>query len=129
VAVDDISRSRRPTRASGEWNAHFANRSQHLRCAPIYHHRDDTSIGYIVASFLALRLEVDLQRRLEGRKVRVAWPNLMRDLVQVQAVEVDLDGRRYRLRTDMVGAAHEAFAAAGLRPPSPVTHLGPARPA
>ena len=30
---------------------------------PIYHHRDDASIGHIVASFLALRLEVDLQRQ------------------------------------------------------------------
>ena len=31
--------------------------------------------------------------------------------------------------TDMVGAAHEAFAAAGLRPPSPVTPLGATPPA
>ena len=32
---------------------------------PIFHHRDDTSTGHIVACCLALRLEVDLQRRLD----------------------------------------------------------------
>jgi len=93
---------------------------------PLYHHRDDTSLGHIVACFLALRLEVDLQRRVEERGVDVSWPDLMRDLAQVQAVEVTLDGQRYRLRTDLVGSAHHAFAAAGVRPPAVVTPLGAA---
>ncbi len=48
----------------------------------------------------------------------------MRDLAQVQAVTVTLDGHRYRLRTDLTGSAHHAFAAAGVRPPAPVTALG-----
>jgi hypothetical protein len=48
----------------------------------------------------------------------------MRDLSQVHAVEVEMDGRRYRLRTDLSGAASQAFTAAGVRPPSPVTLLG-----
>jgi hypothetical protein len=52
----------------------------------------------------------------------------MRDLAQVQAVAVDLDGQRYCLRTDMAGVAHHAFAAAGVRPPAPVTRLGPSPP-
>jgi hypothetical protein len=96
-----------------------------LEVRPICHHRDDTSIGHIVASFLALRLEVDLQRRLAARGVQVSGLDLRRDLAQVEAVVVDRDGRRYRLRTDLLGAAYEAFAAAGVRVPSPVTDLGP----
>jgi hypothetical protein len=103
----------------------FRKEKSTLDVRPIFHHRDDTSIGHIVASFLALRLEVDLHRRLEARGVQVAWPDLRRDLAQVDAVVVDLDGRRYRLRTDLVGAAHEPFAAAGVRVPSPVIDLGP----
>jgi hypothetical protein len=106
----------------------FREEKSTLEVRPIYHHRDDTSIGHIVASFLALSLEVDLQRRLDERGVDVSWPDLMRDLAQVQSVIVDLDGQRYRLRTDLVGSAWEAFAAAGLRPPSAVTPLGPAPP-
>jgi len=74
---------------------------------------------------LALRLEVDLQRRLDQRGAEVSWPDLMRDLQQVQSVIVELDGQPYRLRTDLMGAAHQAFAAAGVRPPSTVTPLEP----
>ncbi len=95
---------------------------------PIFHHRDDTSIGHIVASFLALRLELDLDRRLDERGVRTSWPDQMRDLERVHAVVVDLDGKRFLLRTDLVGHAHEAFAAAGVRPPTLVTPIGPSPP-
>jgi hypothetical protein len=102
----------------------FREEKSTLEVRPIYHHRDDTSIGHIVGSFLALRLEVDLQRRLEDRGVDVSWPDLMRELAQVQAVEVELDGRRYRLRTDLPTTARQVFAAVGLRVPSPVTLLG-----
>lgn len=103
----------------------FREQKSTLEVRPIYHHRDDTSMGHIVASFLALRLEVDLQQRLDDREAKVSWPDLMRDLGQVHSVLLELDGNRYQLRTDMVGAAHHAFAAAGVRPPSAVTHLGP----
>jgi hypothetical protein len=100
-----------------------------LEVRPVFHHRDDTTVGHIVACFLALRLEVDLQRRLEGRGVDVAWPDLMTDLAEVRAVDLTLDGERYRLRTELRGAAAAAFTAAGVRPPRIVTHLGPAQPA
>jgi len=102
----------------------FREQKSTLEVRPIYHHRDDTSMGHIVASFLALRLEVDLQQRLDERQAKVSWPDLMRDLGQVQSVLLELDGNRYQLRTDMMGSAHHAFAAAGVRPPSPVTLLG-----
>lgn len=106
----------------------FREEKSTLQVRPIYHHRDDTSIGHIVASFLALRLEVDLQGRLDEREVTTSWPDLMRDIAQVQAVVVDLDGTRFLLRTDLVGSAHQAFAAAGVRPPPAVTMIGPSPP-
>ena len=58
----------------------FREEKNTLRVRPVLHHRDDTSIGHIVESFLALRLEVDLHRRLEERKITTSWPDLMRDL-------------------------------------------------
>jgi Transposase DDE domain len=91
----------------------FREQKSTLEVRPLYHHRDDTCIGHIVASFLALRLEVDLQQRLDEREIKVSWPDLMRDLGQVHAVLLELDGKRYQLRTDMIGSAHHAFAAAG----------------
>lgn len=105
----------------------FRETKSTLEVRPIFHHRDDTTIGHIVACFLALRLEVDLQRRLDARSCATSWPDLMRDLAKVQAVDLDLDGQHYRLRTDLEGSAFEAFAAAGVRPPTTVTHLGPAK--
>lgn len=100
-----------------------------LEVRPVFHHRDDTTVGHIVACFLALRLEVDLQRRLDARGVDVAWPDLMTELAEVRAVDLTLDGERYRLRTDLRGSAAATFTAAGVRPPRIVTHLGPAEPA
>ena len=104
----------------------FRETKSTLQVRPLYHHRDDTTVGHLVACLLALRLEVDLQRRLDQRGCTVAWPDLMRDLEQVQAVEIELDGQRYRLRTDLTGSAFEAFAAAGVRPPPVLSHRGPA---
>ncbi len=94
-----------------------------LEVRPVFHHRDDTTIGHIVGCFLALRLEVDLQRRLDAKAVDISWPDMMRDLTEVRAVELTLDGKRYRLRTDLQGSAAAAFAAAGVRPPRVVTEL------
>jgi Transposase DDE domain len=106
----------------------FREEKSTLEVRPVYHHRDDTTIGHIVACFLALRLEVDLQRRLDERGAAPPWPDLMRDLAHVQAVEVTCDGQRYRLRTELQGHAAAAFAAAGVRPPAVLTALGPAPP-
>lgn len=102
----------------------FRETKSTLEVRPLFHHRDDTTIGHIVGCFLALRLEVDLQRRLDLRECNTSWPDLMRDLAEVKAVDIELDGRRYRLRTDLRGHAFEAFAAAGVRPPPPLTDLG-----
>jgi len=101
----------------------FREQKSTLEVRPIYHRRDDTSIGHIVASFLALRLEVDLQRRLDDKGVSVSWPDLMRDLGRVQSVLVELEGSRYQLRTAMQGSALHAFHAAGVRPPASITKL------
>ncbi|MBM3310669.1 MAG: IS1634 family transposase [Candidatus Aminicenantes bacterium] len=99
----------------------FRETKSTLEVRPIFHHRDDTTIGHIVAGFLALRLEVDLHRRLEEKRVETSWPTLMRDLSEVRAVRVELGEKTYLLRTDLRGSAFEAFQAAGVRPPSPVT--------
>lgn len=104
----------------------FRETKSTLEVRPVFHHRDDTSIGHIVGCFLALRLEVDLQRRLDERGCDTSWPDLMRDLSELRAVDVTLDDQLYRLRTDLRGSAFHAFAAAGVRPPSVITHRGTA---
>ncbi len=109
------------------WRVERAFRSlkSTLDIRPIYHQRDDSIIGHITGCFLALRLEVDLQRRLDAKELAAPWPDLMRDLARVQAAILDLDGTRCRLRTDCVGHAAKAFQAAGVAVPTAVTALGP----
>ena len=103
----------------------FREMKSTLDVRPIFHQRDDSVIGHIVGCFLALRLEVDLQRRLDAKGLAAPWPELMRDLARLQAVIVDLDGTRYRLRTDCLGHAAKTFQAAGVAVPTAVTALGP----
>jgi hypothetical protein len=106
----------------------FREQKSTIEIRPIYHQCPYTTIGHIAASFLALRLEVDLQRRLDERKIQVSWPDLMRDLAQVHSVIIDLEGSRYRLRTSMAGSSYQAFKAAGIRPPETVSLIGPSPP-
>jgi hypothetical protein len=103
----------------------FREMKSTLDVRPVFHQRDDSVIGHIVGCFLALRLEVDLQRRLDAKGLAAPWPALMRDLARLQAVIVDLDGTRYRLRTDCLGHAAKAFQAAGVAIPTAVTARGP----
>jgi hypothetical protein len=121
LPADEVARTYK-----GLWRVErtFREEKSTLEVRPIFHHCDENRIGHIVASFLALRLEVDLQRRLEEKGIEVSWPDVMRDLMRVQAVTVELDGQSYRLRTDLTGRATQLFQAAGVRPPGPVTSLG-----
>jgi len=62
---------------------------------------------------------------MSWRAVPALHTALMRDLSQVPAVMVELDGHGCQLRTDLAGAAYQAFAAAGVGPPPTVSPLGP----
>jgi transposase len=101
----------------------FREEKSTLAVRPLYHQSDEMRIGHIVASFLALRLEIDLQRRLEEKGIDVNWKNLMRDLKRLKAVKMNQDGKGYLVRTDFEGKAYEAFKAAGVRAPRKVTPL------
>lgn len=97
---------------------------------PVYHHkRKDNVKGHIFASFLALYLSSALRKKLAAIHptagnthtapplTTVPWDDLMRDLSQVRAVRVRLGDDVYLMRTELTGSAHQAFRAAGVRPP------------
>ena len=102
----------------------FREEKSTLEVRPFFHHCDENRIGHGVASFLALRLEVDLQRRLDERGVDISWPDLMADLSQVQAIHLSLEGKAWKIRTDLEGHAYAALEAAGIRPPQRLMPLG-----
>lgn len=121
----DLSTSDIAKTYKGLWRVERAFREQKstLEMQPNFHHQDSTRVGHIVGRFLGLRLEVDLQRRMSEKGIDAPWPNLMRDLCQLRAVHLDLDGVPYLIRTDLEGYAYDGFRAAGLRVPPRVTRL------
>jgi transposase len=98
-----------------------------LETRPIYHHWvKDNVKGHIFGCFLALYLVVVLRKKIEALGKRVEWNDLIRDLAQLRAIGLRLEGQRYLLRIEFTGVAHVAFQALGLRPPPLAQVLDPA---
>jgi hypothetical protein len=94
-----------------------------LQTRPIYHHCDDTIRGHVFCSFLALVLRYELQARLQAKGKRVEWADVIRDLEQVQQVEVEHQGHRFWLRSPLGGSAGRVFQAAAVAAPPTVQQV------
>jgi len=97
-----------------------------LATRPIYHKCDETIRGHVFCSFLALVLRQELQTRLEARGDDVEWADVIRDVDQLQVVEVEQDGKRFLLRSETKGTCGKAFQAAGVALPPTVRQITPA---
>jgi transposase len=96
-----------------------------LATRPIYHKCDETIRGHVFCSFLALVLRQELQSRLEARGQDVEWADVIRDVEQLQVVEVEQDGKRFLLRSEAKGTCGKAFQAAGVALPPTVRQGSP----
>jgi transposase len=94
-----------------------------LETRPIYHRRDETIRGHVFCSFLALMLRHELQARLEARGHQEEWAHVLQDLERVQYVDVEREGKRFRLRSELTGSAGRVFRAVGVAPPPTVQQL------
>ena len=74
-------------------------------------------------SFLALVPRYELQSRLAARGKAFEWADIVKDLERLQYVEVEQDGKRFRLRTELKGTAGRVFRAAGVAIPPTVQQL------
>ena len=61
-----------------------------------------------------------MQRRLADQAEKPEWADVRRDLERVQYVDVDHQGKHYRLRSELKGTAGSAFQAAGVAVPPTV---------
>jgi len=94
-----------------------------LETRPIYHHCDDTIRGHVFCSFLALLLRYELQSRLKAKGRAFEWAEVLRDLERVQQVEVEHQGKRFHLRSQLTGTAGRVFQAAGVAVPPTVQQV------
>ena len=88
-----------------------------LETRPIYHKRDETIRGHVFCSFLALLLRRALEQRLEERGETWEWAEIVRGLDNLQEVEALFQGKRFVLRSQVLGQAHKALMAAGVALP------------
>ena len=88
-----------------------------LDTRPIYHKRDEMIRGHVFCSFLALLLERELERRLKEKGETWEWAEILRGLDNLQEVEALFQGKRFVLRSQLLGHAHKALMAAGVAVP------------
>jgi len=88
-----------------------------LETRPIYHKCDETIRGHVFCSFLALLLKRALEQRLEEKGETWEWAEILRGLDNLQEVEAVFQGKRFILRSQVLGQAHKAFMAAGVALP------------
>jgi Transposase DDE domain len=99
-----------------------------LQTRPIYHRCDETIRGHVFCSFLALVLRQELQSRLEARGHAFEWADVIADLDRLQVVEVEQDGKRFLLRSDVQGTCGKVFQAVGVAIPPTVQQAEPTAP-
>jgi hypothetical protein len=99
-----------------------------LQTRPIYHRCDETIRGHVFCSFLALVLRQELQARLEERGHDPEWADVIGDLDRLQMVEVEQDGKRFLLRSEVQRSCGQVFQAAGVAIPPTVQQASPTSP-
>jgi len=99
-----------------------------LQTRPIFHKCDETIRGHVFCSFLALVLRQELQSRLEERGHDLEWADVIGDLDRLQMVEVEQDGKKFLLRSEVQGSCGKVFQAAGVAIPPTVQHASPTSP-
>jgi transposase len=95
-----------------------------LETRPIFHKCDETIRGHVFCGFLALLLRQELQDRLETQGEKLEWADVLRDLAGLQYTEVESQGKRFLLRSDLGGTCAAVFRAAGVAIPPSVQRIG-----
>ena len=93
-----------------------------LRTRPVYHKYDLTIKGHVFCSFLAL---VVMKELLKTVGAGVSWDVIRQDLDALCETEVELDGKRYLLRSPLPGVSGKVLKANGIAAPPTVVALPP----
>jgi transposase len=88
-----------------------------LETRPIYHKVDQTIRGHVFCSFLALVLRAELQSRLQAAGRQLEWADVIRDLDQLEEIEVQQGDQQWLLRTEAKGVAGVVCQAVGVALP------------
>jgi hypothetical protein len=101
----------------------FRSMKSLLSTRPIWHKCDETIRGHVFCTYLALVLRSALEDRLEAAGVDEEWARVLADLDRLTHVDVEKDGKRFRIRSTTQGCAGKVLKAAGIAIPPAVTQL------
>ena len=95
-----------------------------LRTRPVYHRTDEAIRGHVFCSFLALVLKQELQRRMREAGIEAEWADVVRDLGRLSETVVELQGKRFAVRTQAQGAVAQIVRCVGASLPPAVRREG-----
>ena len=95
----------------------FRSMKSLLSTRPIWHKCDETIIGHVFCSFLALLLRKRLQDRLEEKGWRLEWADVIRDVEELVEMEISVQGKGYVIRSETHGVAGKVAQACGVALP------------
>ena len=104
----------------------FRSMKSLLTTRPIWHKCDETIRGHVFCTYLALVMRKALEDRLEAAGIDEAWARVLADLDRLTHVDVEKDGKRFRIRSHTSGCAGKVLQAIGVAaPPSVRLMAGP----
>jgi transposase len=95
----------------------FRSMKSLLSTRPIWHQRDETIVGHVFCSFLALLLRKRLQDRLEEKGWTLEWADVIRDVEELVETEISVEGKGYVIRSEARGVAGKVARAVGVALP------------
>lgn len=101
----------------------FRSMKSLLTTRPIWHKCDETIRGHVFCTYLALVLRKALEDRLEAAEIDEEWAKVLADLDRLTHVDVEKDGKRFRIRSTTPGCASKVLKATGVAAPPTVTQL------
>jgi len=105
----------------------FRSMKSLLATRPIWHKCDETIVGHVFCSFLALLLRKRLQDRLEEKGWHLEWADVIRDVEELVEMEISVQGKGYVIRSETQGVAGKVVKAVGVAlPPTLRPCAGPA---
>jgi transposase len=96
----------------------FRSMKSLLETRPLYHRSDNAIRGHVFCSFLALLLIKELNIRLEKKEMKFEWADILRDIDSLEEIEIEKEGKRFMLRSELKGCCGDIFKAAGVALPS-----------
>ena len=89
----------------------FRQLKSELNMGPIYHWKDRRIRGHIMICFLAFCLRVSLEKKLKDyfQKEKFSLTKLLRDLKSLYAIELKVDNKKVKIRTELKEGANDIF--------------------